>query len=133
LKIREDLIRKVKEIVYQRRIKERLKNLQKFRSSAQVSIPVEEKISIPKNNFHALAIGISTGGPMALQKLIPQLSGFIKIPIFLVQHMPPKFTKSLADRLNNMSPLEVKEAENDEIVKGGVVYIAPGGYHMIVK
>src|SRR5690606_27710321 len=43
------------------------------------------------------------------------------------------FTKSLADRLNNMSPLEVKEAENDEIVKGGVVYIAPGGYHMIVK
>jgi two-component system chemotaxis response regulator CheB len=55
------------------------------------------------------------------------------MPVFIVQHMPPKFTKSLAERLNGMSVLEVKEAENDEVVRNGFVYIAPGGFHMTVK
>jgi two-component system, chemotaxis family, protein-glutamate methylesterase/glutaminase len=57
----------------------------------------------------------------------------MNIPMFVVQHMPPKFTKSLAERLNGLSEVSVKEAEDKEIVKGGTVYIAPGGYHMTVK
>ncbi len=70
---------------------------------------------------------------MSLQKLIPKLSERIRCPIFIVQHMPPKFTKSLAERINGMSRLEVKEAADREVVRGGVVYIAPGGYHMVLN
>ena len=80
--------------------------------------------------YSALAIGISTGGPISLQKVVPLLSEKTNIPIFIVQHMPPKFTASLADRLNSLSKLQVKEAEDNEIVKNGVVYIAPGGFHL---
>ena len=70
---------------------------------------------------------------MSLQKVIPVISPKVNCPVFIVQHMPPKFTKSLADRLNSLSELEVKEAENDEIVKNGYVYFAPGGYHMTLR
>ena len=81
-------------------------------------------------HYKALAIGISTGGPISLQKVIPLLPEKIRVPIFVVQHMPPKFTTSLAERLNAISSVEVKEAENGEIVRQGVVYIAPGGFHL---
>ncbi len=77
-------------------------------------------------------IGISTGGPKALQSVIPQLPEDIDAPILIVQHMPPKFTKSLADRLDVLSNVRVKEAEDGDKLKKGVVYIAPGDYHMIV-
>ena len=77
-------------------------------------------------------IGISTGGPKALQSVISQLPEDIDAPILIVQHMPPKFTKSLADRLDVLSNVRVKEAEDGDKLKKGVVYIAPGDYHMIV-
>jgi len=78
-------------------------------------------------------IGSSTGGPSALEMIIPRLPADIPAPIFVVQHMPPDFTQQLAERLNSISEVEVKEAENNERVKDGVVYIAPGGYHMKVR
>ncbi|MBO8180972.1 MAG: chemotaxis response regulator protein-glutamate methylesterase [Archaeoglobus sp.] len=78
-------------------------------------------------------IGSSTGGPSALEMIIPRLPADIPAPIFVVQHMPPGFTKQLAERLNSISEVEVKEAENNERVRDGVVYIAPGGYHMKVR
>ncbi len=132
IKIKEELVRKVKEIVKQSSLRERLKRLRKLREpSTHETIPPSAK-SLPKIGFKAIAMGISTGGPLSLQKIIPQLSKKINCPIFIVQHMPPKFTKSLADRLNSMSQLEVKEAENKEAVRNGVVYIAPGGLHMTV-
>ncbi len=84
-------------------------------------------------NYKAVAIGISTGGPLSLQKVIPRLSEKINLPVFIVQHMPPHFTKSLAERLNSISALTVKEASDDERVENGVVYFAPGGFHMKVK
>ncbi len=65
-----------------------------------------------------------------MQKVVPLLSENLNVPIFIVQHMPPKFTKSLADRLNGMSKLEVKEAEHGDIVQKNTVYIAPGGQHI---
>ncbi|MGF7045883.1 two-component system chemotaxis response regulator CheB [Paenibacillus sp. DS2015] len=79
-----------------------------------------------------LAIGTSTGGPKALDTVITALPAGFPFPLLVVQHMPPKFTKSLADRLNRLSNVQVVEAEHNQLVLGGTVYIAPGDYHMIV-
>ena len=81
---------------------------------------------------HVIAIGVSTGGPNALTKVIPQLPGDIGVPILLVQHMPPAFTASLAKSLDGKSMLKVKEAVNGEEVLPNTVYIAPGGTQMMV-
>jgi two-component system chemotaxis response regulator CheB len=79
----------------------------------------------------AVAIGISTGGPNALTKMLPQLPK-LGVPIFVVQHMPPVFTKSLAESLDAKCQYAVREAENNEVVRPDVIYIAPGGKHMRV-
>lgn len=80
-----------------------------------------------------VAIGISTGGPKALQTIIPMFPENIDAAVLVVQHMPPKFTKSLADRLDVLSNVKVKEAEDGDVIKKGVVFIAPGDYHMTVS
>ena len=79
-----------------------------------------------------VVIGTSTGGPQALQKVITRLPGNLPCGVVVVQHMPPGFTKSLAERLDNISAISVKEAEHDEIIQPGHVYIAPGNYHLRV-
>jgi len=79
-----------------------------------------------------VAIGTSTGGPQALQNVITRLPGDLPCGVVVVQHMPAGFTKSLANRLNTLSKVEVKEAEDGDIIKPGHVYIAPGNYHMRV-
>ena len=131
IKIKEDLICKIKEIVKQKAVKDRLKRIQRLSGSAPSTVLNYPSASdLPKIGYKAIGLGISTGGPFSLQKVIPSLSKKIGIPIFIVQHMPPKFTKSLAERLNGMAELEVKEAESDEVVRNSVIYIAPGGFHM---
>lgn len=80
-----------------------------------------------------VAIGTSTGGPKALQNVITRLPGNLPCGVVIVQHMPPGFTKSLAERLNTISEISVKEAENHDIIKAGQVYIAPGDYHMVIQ
>jgi two-component system chemotaxis response regulator CheB len=80
----------------------------------------------------AICIGISTGGPHALSQLIPKLTTAVDVPILIVQHMPPMFTKSLAEHLNSNSALEVQEGAHGERLRGGRVYIAPGGLQMHV-
>ena len=77
-----------------------------------------------------VAIASSTGGPKALQSLIPKLPANINAPILLVQHMPAGFTKSLAERLDELSPVHVTEAVDGEKIQKGTVYIAQGGRHM---
>ena len=79
-----------------------------------------------------VAIGTSTGGPQALQTVITRLPGNLPCGVVVVQHMPAGFTKSLADRLDSISEISVKEAEHDEIIKDGQVYIAPGNFHLRV-
>lgn len=86
-----------------------------------------------KNNRKMVLIGTSTGGPRALQEVISKLPKDMKAPVLIVQHMPAGFTKSLADRLNQLSEIEVKEAENGDILRDGHAYIAPGGYHMRIQ
>ena len=76
-----------------------------------------------------VCMGTSTGGPRALYTVLPLLNGNINAPILIVQHMPEGFTKSLAERLNELSKIRVKEAEDGEILCKGTAYIAPGGYH----
>ncbi|MBU9720339.1 MULTISPECIES: protein-glutamate methylesterase/protein-glutamine glutaminase [Bacillaceae] len=80
-----------------------------------------------------VAIGTSTGGPKALQKILPEIREDFPAPILIVQHMPKGFTKSLSERLNKLSNITVKEAEDGEILKKGIAYIAPGGYHLKVR
>ncbi len=80
-----------------------------------------------------IAIGISTGGPKALQTILPKIPKEINAGILIVQHMPPKFTKSLADRLDELCEIGVKEAVEGEAILKGQAYIAPGDYHMVVK
>jgi two-component system chemotaxis response regulator CheB len=75
-------------------------------------------------------IGTSTGGPRALQEVLTKLPKHINSPILIVQHMPAGFTKSLANRLDQLSDIHVKEAEHGEILVDGTAYIAPGGYHL---
>ncbi len=77
-------------------------------------------------------IGTSTGGPAALQTLFRTIPADFKLPIIIVQHMPGSFTKAFADRLNNLSPLSVKEAEDGDRLQAGHVYVAPGGMQLMV-
>lgn len=80
-----------------------------------------------------VAIGISTGGPNALVKLLPALSADFPVPIVIVQHMPPVFTKNLARRLDQMSPIQIEEGEDGAKLEPGTARIAPGGIHMVVQ
>lgn len=80
-----------------------------------------------------IGIGISTGGPATLAKLIPEINPNIPVSIIVAQHMPAYFTGSLAKRLDNISKLTVKEAEDGEVLKPGVVYIAKGGSQTVVN
>ncbi len=82
---------------------------------------------------YIIAIGTSTGGPKALQSVIPFLPGDIPAAVLIVQHMPPGFTNSLAERLDSKSELVVKEASHKERILAGHVYIAPGDSHMLIE
>ncbi len=97
--------------------------------------PVQEKPpagpGVPGESLKQIvAIGTSTGGPRALDAVIGSLPADFPYPVLVVQHMPSKFTKSLADRLDARSQVQVVEAAEGEAIRGGTVYIAPGGFHM---
>jgi two-component system chemotaxis response regulator CheB len=80
----------------------------------------------------AIAIGVSTGGPNALAEVIPALPANLPLPVFVVQHMPPMFTRLLAERLQSQSKVKVVEGAEGMVVTPGCVYIAPGDHHMCV-
>ncbi|MCT2197456.1 CheB methylesterase domain-containing protein, partial [Paenibacillus sp. p3-SID1389] len=86
----------------------------------------------PEEFTDLVAIGTSTGGPKALKAVLEKIPGDFPAPIVIVQHMPPNFTKSLAQRLNSLCELNVVEAEQGQELQSGTAYIAPGGFHMNV-
>ena len=89
--------------------------------------------STPTGRIDVLAIGSSTGGPDALSSLLPQLSASFPVPVVIVQHMPPVFTRMFAQRLDSKCALSVKEAEHGDLVLPGRVLIAPGDKHLELK
>lgn len=86
----------------------------------------------PSTFGQIFVIGTSTGGPKALEKVLTALPADFKDPIVVVQHMPPKFTEHLAKRLDGISNVHVLEAKDQQPLRGGTVYIAPGDFHMEV-
>jgi len=100
-------------------------------SSSLAKAPTATGISARRQGkSEIITIGISTGGPNALARMMPMLPGDLGVPIVIVQHMPPVFTKSLANSLNAKCSLLVKEAQDGEPLQANVAYIAPGGKQM---
>jgi two-component system chemotaxis response regulator CheB len=98
---------------------------------ATLQVDLREKQIHPyQKRAPVVLIGSSTGGPGALNEIIPALSSNLPAPVLIVQHMPAGFTRSLSERLNSISPLKVKEAETGDSLMAGQVLIAPGGFHM---
>lgn len=82
--------------------------------------------------YKLVAIGTSTGGPVALQQIITALPANFPLPIVLIQHMPAAFTGAFASRLNGLAKIEVKEAADNDVLRPGVAYLAPGGKQMLL-
>ncbi len=83
-------------------------------------------------NYRLLAIGTSTGGPVALQKILTQFPQDFPLPIIMIQHMPASFTHAFANRLDSLCKINVKEASDGDVLKPGCAYLAPGGRQMII-
>ncbi len=105
---------------------------QTVRHPRPIYLKLSRQPSIYPVKVDLVAIGVSTGGPKALARIMPSLSPNLP-PILIVQHMPPLFTRSLASNLNKLCPLTVKEAEDGEPILPGTAYIAPGGRHMVIR
>lgn len=102
-------------------------------SPAPALVPrITARTALP-TRIDVVGIGVSTGGPNALAEVIPRLAADFPVPVLLVQHMPPLFTASLAEHLNQKSPLSVREAKDGEPILPGQVLIAPGVNHMVVR
>ncbi|WP_053146488.1 chemotaxis response regulator protein-glutamate methylesterase [Pseudomonas sp. P97.38] len=97
------------------------------------SAPASASSAAPKRKAYKLvAIGTSTGGPVALQRVLTQLPANFPAPIVLIQHMPAAFTKAFAERLDKLCNISVKEAEDGDILRPGLALLAPGGKQMMV-
>lgn len=116
-----------------------INEIQKFKIEVEEKSPEVQKI-IPANylqkikkipEIDIIVMGISTGGPSALRNILPVFPSNFPIPIVIVQHMPAGFTYEFAKNLNNACPLEVKEAEEDDVIRPGRILIAPGDKHII--
>ncbi len=127
IKIKEQLIAKVKEVA------QTFPRVSKSRGTP--SRTTDFQLRHLKHRIHCpscqmVVIGISTGGPFSLQKVIPLLPVDFPKPVVVVQHMPPVFTTSLAQRLDELSQVTVVEARERMELKNGTIYIAPGGFHL---
>ncbi len=106
----------------------------KYQSADMPSRSISSTVTreIRKSKAEIIGIGVSTGGPKALTVMMPKIPVNINVPILIVQHMPPLFTSSLAKSLDAHCSIEVKEAEDGEVLRPNVAFIAPGGKQMKV-
>lgn len=130
---RDEIVLKVKAAV-----KSRIRNLRRVRTVEQLIATPEAGARLPagvlsKKGDRVIAIGASTGGPNTLFDLIPKLPKDLDASVFLIQHMPPIFTKNFATRLNDSSQIAVKEAADHEFVEKSRVYVAMGGNQLLVN
>lgn len=146
VKIRDELIAKIKDIVKRKSVLMARFRHQKFnqaktgknyvqRTVLDAASPGKTVSTIAKRNHRIgiVAIGSSTGGPPALQQIIPLLPKNLPVGVLIAQHMPAQFTKSLAERLDSLSQVTVVEAAGGEEIEAGKVYICPGQKHMLVR
>jgi two-component system chemotaxis response regulator CheB len=126
--IRDGLIAKIKVAAESRRSKGHL--ILERKPPRAVDLPKRKASHSPPA---IVALGISTGGPRALEEILPALPSDLRVPILVVQHMPVGFTAPFAQRLNKLCEISVCEASQGELVQPGVVYIAPAGSHMTVE
>ncbi len=132
-KIREELLPKIRAAVPVKRAPVLPKRPTPSVPSREPRVAPSRPTLVKPGVYTVLGIGVSTGGPRALMEIIPKLPSTFPVPVLIVQHMPPLFTGQLARRLDQVSALRVKEAGNGEPVQKGVVYIAPGDFHMEVR
>ncbi|ELP5730045.1 chemotaxis response regulator protein-glutamate methylesterase [Vibrio vulnificus] len=99
---------------------------------APTRAPVAAKFRASGKKYQLTAIGTSTGGPVALQKILTKLPASYPHPIVLIQHMPATFTAAFASRLNTLCKIQVKEAQDGDVLQPGVAYLAPGGKQMMI-
>lgn len=126
--IEKDLLTKVKGITKDLNIDVLGRNIRLFADTEETP----HKTMPSKSEIEVVAIGASTGGPPAIQIILTKLPADFP-PVLISQHMPKGFTKPLAERLDSLSKLKIKEAENGDEVEKGTVLICPGGYHMTLK
>jgi len=131
--VQHELTSKIKEASRPRRKAAALPASGPVSTSATSTVPAAPADPRPASRIELVAIGISTGGPPALQAVLPQLPADFPAPVLVVQHMPPGFTRSLAERLDRLCGVKVKEAEQGEYLLPGTVYIAPAGWHLTLK
>ncbi len=130
--IREQLIPKIKRF-------SKIDNQQLLDDSNTKQIPVKPRFVYPycpvsiKSKITIVAVGVSTGGPNALEAILSELPANFPVPIVIVQHMPPVFTKRLAERLAQKCKIRVEEGVTGGVVEAGVAWIAPGDYHMVLE
>lgn len=125
-RVRADLLPKIKALCGRREV-----------ASPKIPAAVPPVRAIPRSvtaeRVDVLAIGTSTGGPNALGVVIPSLPADLPVPVVIVQHMPPIFTRLLAERLSANSHIRVREAEAGKLLEPGTAWIAPGNYHLVVE
>jgi two-component system, chemotaxis family, protein-glutamate methylesterase/glutaminase len=145
--IRDELLAKVHEITSSRLVQLSMRRVHRSADAkpspsapaATSHAPVPSRsisknyVSRNKNELKAVVLGISTGGPFALLQMLPKIRGNFPLPIAIVQHMPPNFTRSMAERLDAQCELSVREAVDGDVMKAGSVLIAPGGQHMVFQ
>jgi len=96
-------------------------------------VPATTGRKTPPKQYQLVAIGTSTGGPVALQKVLTRLPANFPVPIVLVQHMPASFTPAFAERLDRLCQIRVKQAESGDLLEPGVALLAPGGTQMMIE
>ena len=126
--IQQDLTTKIKAAAQSRRARGHLDDGKKAPSTAQ-----RHAHFVSHPNPAIIAIGASTGGPKALEEILPVLPRELPVPILIVQHMPVGFTTPFAERLDKLCKISVQEAIDSEPLRAGMVYIAPAGFHMRIQ
>jgi len=120
--VRDELLRKIKALGVPK-----LKRRTRIRRKGSADAPAEYE---DQSRLEVVVIGVSTGGPNALVRLLAELPADFPVPVLIVQHMPPLFTKFLAERLDKVCPLHVREAIHGTLLEPGTVWFAPGDYHL---
>jgi two-component system chemotaxis response regulator CheB len=123
--IRDELLRKVRHAAKNKK--------QNPAEQFRVNLSRIDLMPSSAGKIQAVALGASTGGPKVLYEVITMMPRDIGVPIFVVQHMPTGFTKAFAERLDSNSLIEVTEAKDGDVIRPGIAYVAPGGFHMLIN